>query len=191
MSKKNISTDQLISTIIKGIEDVKGEEIQLLDLREIENTVCDYFIVCSGNSNTQVKALSGAIQKVVGKEAQEKAWHVEGESVAEWVLIDYVNVVFTFSKSTSEIFMTSKAFGAMPRLLKSLLQFNSFLSRFKKWLLVKTPNPKVISRILTSNLNLIFIGFTEVCLCSFLYFNTSTVTIWCNAKFHKTNLKPF
>ena len=93
MSKKNISTDQLISTIIKGIEDVKGEEIQLLDLRKIENTVCDYFIVCSGNSNTQVKALSGAIQKVVGKEAQEKAWHVEGESVAEWVLIDYVNVV--------------------------------------------------------------------------------------------------
>ncbi|MDA8729216.1 ribosome silencing factor [Flavicella sp.] len=84
MSKKNISTDQLISTIIKGIEDVKGEEIQLLDLRKIENTVCDYFIV---------KALSGAIQKVVGKEAQEKAWHVEGESVAEWVLIDYVNVV--------------------------------------------------------------------------------------------------
>ena len=65
MSKKNISSDQLIATIIKGIEDVKGEEIQLLDLRDIENTVCDYFIVCSGNSNTQVKAISGAVQKIV------------------------------------------------------------------------------------------------------------------------------
>jgi len=94
MSKnKSVSTDNLISTIIAGIEEVKGEDIQLLDLREIENTVCQYFIVCSGNSNTQVKAISGSIQKLVGKEVQEKAWHVEGEQSAEWILVDYVDVV--------------------------------------------------------------------------------------------------
>ena len=93
MSKKNISTDELISIIIDGIEEVKGENIQLLDLRAIENTVCDYFVICSGNSNTQVKAISNSIQKIVGKQGQEKAWHVEGESVAEWILLDYVNVV--------------------------------------------------------------------------------------------------
>jgi ribosome-associated protein len=90
---KSVSTDNLISTIIAGIEEVKGEDIQLLDLREIENTVCQYFIVCSGNSNTQVKAISGSIQKLVGKEVQEKAWHVEGEQSAEWILVDYVDVV--------------------------------------------------------------------------------------------------
>ncbi|WP_152287324.1 ribosome silencing factor [Flavicella marina] len=105
MSKKNISTDELISTIIKGIDEVKGEDIQLLDLRDIDNTVCDYFVICSGNSNTQVKAISNSVQKIVGKEAQEKAWHVEGESVAEWVLIDYVNVVVhVFQKQIREFY---------------------------------------------------------------------------------------
>lgn len=93
MTKKKVSNDQLITEIIKGIENVKGENITILDLREIENTVCEYFIICDGNSNTQVSAISGSIQKIVGKGAQEKPWHVEGEANAEWILIDYVHVV--------------------------------------------------------------------------------------------------
>ena len=93
MAKKNTSTDQLITTVIAGIEDVKGKEITILDLREIENTVCDYFIVCEGTSNTQVNAIVNSIQKKVSKELKDKPWHVEGNDNAEWVLIDYVNVV--------------------------------------------------------------------------------------------------
>ena len=81
MAKKQVSTDDLISVIIKGMDDVKGENIQLLDLREIENTVCDYFIICSGNSNTQVNAISGSIQKVVSKQLKDKPWHIEGQAV--------------------------------------------------------------------------------------------------------------
>ena len=67
MTKKQVNTDDLIAHILKGIEEVKGDNIQLLDLREIENTVCDYFIVCSGNSNTQVKINLGILK---GKEMQ-------------------------------------------------------------------------------------------------------------------------
>lgn len=93
MAKENISADQLISVIISGIEDVKGNEINILDLREIENTVCDYFIICEGTSNTQVNAIVKSIQKKVSKELKDHPWHVEGEVNAEWVLIDYVNVV--------------------------------------------------------------------------------------------------
>ena len=93
MTKKQASTDDLISVIIKGIDEVKGENIQLLDLREIENTVCDYFVICSGNSNTQVNAISGSIQKMVSKELKDKPWHIEGQGNSEWVLMDYVNVV--------------------------------------------------------------------------------------------------
>lgn len=93
MTKKLVSTDELIATIIKGIDEVKGEDIQLLDLREIENTVCDYFIICSGTSNTQVNAISGSVQKTVSKELKDKPWHIEGQTNAEWVLMDYVNVV--------------------------------------------------------------------------------------------------
>ncbi len=93
MTKNKITADQLITAIIGGIEDVKGQEINILDLREIENTVCDYFIVCEGTSNTQVSAIVNSVQKKVSREVKDKPWHVEGEENAEWVLIDYVNVV--------------------------------------------------------------------------------------------------
>ena len=93
MTKQKVSTDELVSVIIKGIDDVKGESIKLLDLREIENTVCDYFIICSGNSNTQVNAISGSVQKTVSKELKDKPWHIEGQTNSEWILMDYVNVV--------------------------------------------------------------------------------------------------
>lgn len=63
MAKEKISADQLISVIISGIEDVKGQEINILDLREIDNTVCDYFIICEGTSNTQVNAIVNSVQK--------------------------------------------------------------------------------------------------------------------------------
>ena len=90
---KNISTDDLLASIIKGIEDVKGLDIDILDLRGIDNSVCDYFVICNGNSNTQVNAIVGSIQKGVSKELKDKPWHVEGTDVGEWVLMDYVNVV--------------------------------------------------------------------------------------------------
>ena len=90
---KNNSNDDLVVNIIKGIEDVKGADIDILDLREIDNTVCAYFIVCNGNSNTQVVAIANSIQKVVSKELKEKPWHVEGLENGEWVLMDFVNVV--------------------------------------------------------------------------------------------------
>jgi len=103
MAVKKVNTDDLIAQIIKGIDDVKGEDIQLLDLRELENTVCDYFIICSGNSNTQVKAISGSVQKLVSKSLKDKPWHIEGEMNAEWVLMDYVNVVVhVFQKQIRE-----------------------------------------------------------------------------------------
>jgi ribosome-associated protein len=112
MTKKQVSTDQLITFIIKGIEDVKGEGIQLLDLREIENTVCDYFIICSGNSNTQVNAISSSIQKVVSKEIKDKPWHVEGQGNSEWVLMDYVNVVVhVFQKQVREFYDLESLWG--------------------------------------------------------------------------------
>lgn len=112
MTEKQANTDQLIATIIQGIEEVKGEDIQLLDLREIDNTVCDYFIVCSGTSNTQVNAISGSVQKIVSKELKDKPWHIEGQSNAEWVLMDYVNVVVhIFQKQFREYYDIESLWG--------------------------------------------------------------------------------
>ncbi|MFN3138970.1 MAG: ribosome silencing factor [Allomuricauda sp.] len=105
MQKKKASADELIALILEGIEDVKGVDINLLDLREIENTVCDYFIICNGTSNTHVNAIVSSVQKKVSKTLQDKPWHVEGSENAEWVLMDYVNVVVhVFQKHIREFY---------------------------------------------------------------------------------------
>ena len=93
MAKKTINNDDLLANIIKGIEEVKGNDISILDLREIDTAVCDYYVICNGNSNTQVNAIVNSIQKIVSKELKDKPWHVEGSDNAEWVLMDYVNIV--------------------------------------------------------------------------------------------------
>jgi len=93
MTKHISDPDELITLIIAGIEDVKGQNITILDLRSIENSVCNYFVICDGNSNTQVNAIVNSIQKKVSKNAHEKPYQIEGAENAEWVLIDYINVV--------------------------------------------------------------------------------------------------
>ncbi|MFC0604665.1 ribosome silencing factor [Winogradskyella pulchriflava] len=112
MTKEKTSVDQLITIIIEGIEEVKGKEITILDLREIENTVCDYFIVCEGTSNTQVNAIVNSIQKLVSKTIKDKPWHIEGTDNAEWVLMDYVNVVVhVFQKHIREYYDIESLWG--------------------------------------------------------------------------------
>ena len=86
MAKKNISNDDLLAHIIKGIEEVKGNDIDILDLRAIDNTVCDYFVICNGTSNTQVNSIVNSVQKTVSKELKDKPWHVEGTETHPRVL---------------------------------------------------------------------------------------------------------
>ena len=71
MIQKTNNAQSLLDEIILGIENVKGEEILILDLREIDNTPCEYFVVCSANSNTQVSAIVSSVQKNVSKALHE------------------------------------------------------------------------------------------------------------------------
>ena len=93
MSNDKTNNEALLALIIEGIENVKGENITILDLRSIDNTASDYFVICDGNSNTQVNAISGSVQRTVSKELHDKPWHVEGMEQANWVLMDYTNVI--------------------------------------------------------------------------------------------------
>ena len=112
MAKKEINNDILLASIIKGIEEVKGNDIDILDLRALENTVCDYFVICNGNSNTQVNAIVNSIQKTVSKELKDKPWHVEGSEVADWVLMDYVHiVVHVFQRHIREYYNIESLWG--------------------------------------------------------------------------------
>ena len=112
MAKKQINNDDLLANIIKGIEEVKGENIDIIDLRKNDNTVCDYLVICNGNSNTQVNAIVGSVQKIVSKELKDKPWHVEGAENGEWVLMDYVNiVVHVFQKHIREYYRIESLWG--------------------------------------------------------------------------------
>jgi ribosome-associated protein len=112
MTNKIESKPILLDEIVHGIENVKGEDIQVLDLTEIDNTPCDYFVICSGNSNTQVSAIVGSVQKNVSKLLKEKPFHTEGSDLAEWVLIDYVNVVVhVFQKQIREYYNIEELWG--------------------------------------------------------------------------------
>ena len=112
MTKKQINNDDLLANIILGIEEVKGEDINILDLREIDNSSCDYFVICNGNSNTQVNAIMSSVQKTVSKSIKDKPWHVEGSDNAEWILMDYVNVVVhVFQKHIREYYNIESLWG--------------------------------------------------------------------------------
>ena len=112
MLKSRSTEDSLISNIVYGIETVKGLDVSILDLRDIENTVCRDFVVCTGSSNTHVSAIVSAIKKTVSKELKEKPYHTEGNENSEWVLIDYINVVVhVFQKQIREYYNIEELWG--------------------------------------------------------------------------------
>lgn len=93
MTEKAIDKKILLETIIEGIENVKGEDISILDFSEISNNVTDYFIICNGNSTTQVSAIAASIERHVKTELKERPWHIEGTENNQWVLLDYISIV--------------------------------------------------------------------------------------------------
>ncbi|MEW6469103.1 MAG: ribosome silencing factor [Bacteroidota bacterium] len=91
--KRKDNSTLLAESVVNGIQEKKGKEILVLDLRKIENAVSDYFIICEAESITQVEAIARSVAEVVEKERSEKPWHSEGTQNAQWILIDYVSVV--------------------------------------------------------------------------------------------------
>jgi ribosome-associated protein len=84
---------KIFKTIIKAIQDKKGENIISLDLRKIPEAVADFFIICQANSNTQLKAIADFVEVEVKDKAGEAAYKHEGRQAQQWILIDYVDVV--------------------------------------------------------------------------------------------------
>ncbi len=72
---------------------VKGKNISIINLKNRENFICDYFVICNGNSHNQVYAISQSIERTTIKQLQKKPWHIEGLKMREWVLVDYISIV--------------------------------------------------------------------------------------------------
>ena len=112
MVKATDRINNLIKKIVVGISDVKGQDIEMFDLRKIENRICDFYVICSGSSNTHVSAILESVKKKVSKSLKEKPSHTEGEENAEWILLDYINVVVhIFQKQVRDFYKIEELWG--------------------------------------------------------------------------------
>ena len=84
---------KLVETITKGIQEKKGSNITIADLSDIEGSVCRYFVICQGNSPSQVEAITDSVEETARVEAGEKPVHVVGLTNAYWVAMDYTDVM--------------------------------------------------------------------------------------------------
>ncbi len=91
--KPKDNTAKMLSVIVDSIEDKKGENIVVLNLKELKNAMVDYFVICEARNKIQVDAIVRNIEEKVFKKVKETAFNIEGKQNAEWILMDYFNVV--------------------------------------------------------------------------------------------------
>lgn len=86
-------SEQLVDIITKGIQEKKGQDIVIADLSDIEGAIANYFVICQGNSPTQVEAISESVGDTVREDLKEKPVNVIGLGANQWVAIDYTDVL--------------------------------------------------------------------------------------------------
>jgi ribosome-associated protein len=90
---KKITDKNLLNIIIESIKEKKGREIVSINLEKTGSSVCDYFVICNADSVTQVGAIAESVERKVKEGFRIHADHIEGVQNAQWVLIDYANIV--------------------------------------------------------------------------------------------------
>lgn len=86
-------TQQLVNTIIDGIQEKKGRDIVVVNLQNIITAPCSYFVICTGGSPQQVDAVCDSVEEFARKHAQEKPAAIAGRENSEWVAMDYGTVM--------------------------------------------------------------------------------------------------
>ena len=90
---KEVSSDVLSEWVVEGMLEKKAMNVVVMDLREVKHAIADYFIICSGNSDTQIDAITDSIEEQIHKRSKQNPWKREGQQNKEWILLDYVDVV--------------------------------------------------------------------------------------------------
>lgn len=99
----NLST-YLSEIAVHGIQEKKGNDIVRLDLRELNSSVSDYFIICNADSATQVKAIADSVEEEIYKNTQTNPWKKEGLEHADWIILDYFDIVVHIFKTEKREF---------------------------------------------------------------------------------------
>lgn len=98
-----LSGKEIVELVVQALDSKKGKNIKALETGEL-TTLAEYFVICTGTSNTQIKALSDAVEKAL-TEAGEEPHHIEGHRDGTWVLMDYsVAVVHIFTEEAREFY---------------------------------------------------------------------------------------
>ncbi|MGV8962918.1 MAG: ribosome silencing factor [Candidatus Saccharimonadaceae bacterium] len=84
---------ELLDSIVSGIQEKKGKNITTIELKGISGAVCDFFVICEGNTPTQVSALANSVEHIVKTNINESPIRVQGQQLAEWIGIDYGNII--------------------------------------------------------------------------------------------------
>ena len=107
-----ISSAELCQLVVKGMQEKKAMDVVVMDLREIKNAITDFFVICTGNSDTQIDAIADSVEAEVYKVIAEHPWQREGREAKEWILIDYVDVVVhVFKKERREYYGLEQLWG--------------------------------------------------------------------------------
>ena len=111
-NSKAFTSKKISDLVVEGMSEKKALDITLLDLRKVNNAVADYYVICSGASDTQIDAISDSIEEIVFKSTKSRPWKREGKQNKEWILIDYVDVVVhIFKKDKREFFALEDLWG--------------------------------------------------------------------------------
>lgn len=90
---KDFTSYDLCQAVIKGMHEKKAQEVVVLDLQNVKNAVADYFVICTGTSDTHIAAIADSVLEEVRKTMNTEGTHSEGMTNREWILIDYLDVV--------------------------------------------------------------------------------------------------
>jgi len=118
----------LVNAVVEGIREKKGVNVSILDMTPIENSITSYFVICEGSNNVQVEAISSSIEEITRQRIGEKPIHVEGRANAQWILLDYLDVVVhVFQKPVRNYYSLETLWADAPR--TDLPDFDSELNK--------------------------------------------------------------
>ena len=103
--KQAVASEQFNAVIIDAIQDIKGKKIIKIDLRKLHDAPTDYFIICEGDSNVQVRAITDSIYRKIKESFQTTPSHIEGGLQSTWVVMDFFDtVVHIFHRDTRSFY---------------------------------------------------------------------------------------
>ncbi|MEM0938674.1 MAG: ribosome silencing factor [Bacteroidota bacterium] len=106
------NSNVLSNWVVEGMLEKKAQDVVIVDLRDIKHAIADFFVICSGNSDTQIDAISESIEEEIHKRSKKNPWKKEGQQNKEWILLDYVDVVaHVFNKEKRSFYELEELWG--------------------------------------------------------------------------------